>query len=143
MSFHNDFTTDNLYNVCCIVFLLPLHYSRLETSSRQYGVPLLASHFFHELLSDSVQQRCRKVDVVTVKGSEVPIGVYTYDCFQDQVRLVNGYMYVDRAAAAAWIFCCFVRLIFHVSFFFIFYQNFVHLSYLFLLRCFQWIRRRV
>jgi len=59
--------------------------ARLETSSRQYGVPLLMSHFCHELLSDSVQKLCRKVDVVTVKGSEVPIGVYTYDALQDQV----------------------------------------------------------
>ena len=43
--------------------------ARLETSSRQYGVPLLASHFVHELLSPEVQKLCRMVDVVTVKGS--------------------------------------------------------------------------
>ena len=59
--------------------------ARLETSSRQYGVPLLASHFVHELLSPEVKAKCRKVDVVTVKGSEVPVGVYTYDCLEDQV----------------------------------------------------------
>ncbi len=59
--------------------------ARLETSSRQYGVPLLASHFVHELLSPEVQNLCRMVDVVTVKGSEVPVGVYTYDCLEDQV----------------------------------------------------------
>jgi class 3 adenylate cyclase len=58
--------------------------ARLETSSRQYGVPLLASHFFHELMSPEAQSFCRKVDVVTVKGSEVPVGVYTYDALQDQ-----------------------------------------------------------
>ena len=58
--------------------------ARLETSSRQYKVPLLMSHFFQELLSESVQKKCRKVDIVTVKGSEVPIGVFTYDAFQDQ-----------------------------------------------------------
>ncbi len=58
--------------------------ARLETSSRQYKVPILMSHFFHELLSETPQKKCRKVDVVTVKGSEVPIGIYTYDCFQDQ-----------------------------------------------------------
>ena len=59
--------------------------ARLETSSRQYGVPLLVSHFVHELLSHEVKQKCRLIDVVTVKGSEVPVGVYTYDCLQDQV----------------------------------------------------------
>jgi hypothetical protein len=45
-----------------------------ETSSRQYGVPLLASHFLFELLSTEGQAKCRKLDVVTVKGSDVPIG---------------------------------------------------------------------
>lgn len=27
---------------------------------------------------------CRKLDVVTVKGSEVPMGIFTYDCLLDQ-----------------------------------------------------------
>ena len=58
--------------------------ARLETSSRQYGVPLLASHFFHELMSAEGRDFCRKIDVCTVKGSEVPIGVYTYDALQEQ-----------------------------------------------------------
>ena len=58
--------------------------ARLETSSRQYGVPILISHFTHELFSNDVQKLCRKVDVCTVKGSEVPIGVFTYDCLQEQ-----------------------------------------------------------
>jgi hypothetical protein len=64
--------------------------ARLETSSKQYQVPLLMSHLFHELLSEIPQKKCRKVDVVTVKGSEVPIGIYTYDCFQDQIFLENN-----------------------------------------------------
>lgn len=59
--------------------------ARLETSSRQYGVPILISHFTHELFSPEVQQLCRRVDVCTVKGSEVPIGVFTYDCVQDRL----------------------------------------------------------
>ena len=58
--------------------------ARLETSSRQYGVPILISHFTHELFSADVQRLCRRVDVCTVKGSEVPIGVFTYDALQDQ-----------------------------------------------------------
>lgn len=56
--------------------------ARLETSSKQYGVPLLASHDFYDLLSPDGKARCRKLDVVTVKGSEVPIGIYTYDAVQ-------------------------------------------------------------
>jgi hypothetical protein len=58
--------------------------ARLETSSRQYGVPLLVSQSVFELFSDRVQKYCRKLDVVTVKGSEFPIPIYTYDCLQDQ-----------------------------------------------------------
>lgn len=58
--------------------------ARLETSSRQYGVPLLASQDFYDLLSSEAQNRCRRLDVVTVKGSEVPIGIYTYDALQEQ-----------------------------------------------------------
>ena len=58
--------------------------ARLETSSKQYGVPLLASQDFYDLMSNEGQSVMRRLDVVTVKGSEVPIGIYTYDALQDQ-----------------------------------------------------------
>lgn len=58
--------------------------ARLETSSKQYGVPLLASQDFYDLLSNEGQTMMRRLDIITVKGSEVPIGIYTYDCVQDQ-----------------------------------------------------------
>jgi class 3 adenylate cyclase len=61
--------------------------ARLETSSKQYGVPLLMSQNFYELMSDDVNKYCRRLDVITVKGSEVPIGVYTYDLNQNQFFL--------------------------------------------------------
>lgn len=59
--------------------------ARLESSSRQYGTPLLVSQNFFDLMSVEGQSKCRRLDVVTVKGSEVPIGIYTYDCLQDQL----------------------------------------------------------
>ena len=31
-----------------------------------------------------VKEKMRKIDVITVKGSEVPIGIYTYDAIQDK-----------------------------------------------------------
>jgi class 3 adenylate cyclase len=58
--------------------------ARLETSSRQYGVPILVSQNAFELFSVETQKMCRRVDVVTVKGSEVPIDIYTYDCLESQ-----------------------------------------------------------
>ena len=58
--------------------------ARLETSSRQYGVPILISQNAFDLFSADTQKLCRRCDVVTVKGSEVPIGIYTYDCLMEQ-----------------------------------------------------------
>ena len=59
--------------------------ARMETASRQYGVPLLFSQSFFEILSPCAQGYCRKLDVITVKGSELPTAVYTYDVNQNQV----------------------------------------------------------
>eukprot|EP00605_Chrysophyceae_sp_TOSAG23-4_P000252 GSChrysophyteH1.ASY1.ANO1.289.1 assembled CDS len=74
--------------------------ARLETSSRQYGVPILISHFVQELLSPEVQKKCRQIDVVTVKGSEMPVGIYTYDCLQDQIFKAKPEKEMKRKAMA-------------------------------------------
>jgi hypothetical protein len=39
---------------------------------------------FYDLMSNEGQAVMRRLDVVTVKGSEVPIGIFTYDALQDQ-----------------------------------------------------------
>ena len=36
-------------------------------------------------MSSEAQDHCRKVDVVTVKGSSVPMPLYTYDAFEKQI----------------------------------------------------------
>ena len=36
-------------------------------------------------MSSEAQNHCRKIDVVTVKGSSVPMPIYTYDSFQKQI----------------------------------------------------------
>lgn len=38
-----------------------------------------------DLLSSVGQATMRRLDIVTVKGSEVPTGIYTYDALQEQV----------------------------------------------------------
>jgi len=58
--------------------------ARMESASRQYGVPLLMTEDFVQLLSSEGLKTVRKLDVVTVKGSEVPVGVFTYDTYQEQ-----------------------------------------------------------
>jgi class 3 adenylate cyclase len=59
--------------------------ARMEAATRQLGVAILITRSFFKLLSETAQQHCRKVDVVTVKGSNVPTHIYTYDTFQNQV----------------------------------------------------------
>jgi hypothetical protein len=46
--------------------------------------PIVNPQDFFDLLSNDGQGVMRRLDVVTVKGSEVPIGIYTYDALQDQ-----------------------------------------------------------
>lgn len=36
-------------------------------------------------MSSEAQRQCRKLDVVTVKGSAVPMPIYTFDTFQNQI----------------------------------------------------------
>jgi class 3 adenylate cyclase len=53
--------------------------SRLEAATKQYGVPILLSGEMHGLMSDEVKTLCRMIDRVTVKGSNAPMYLYTYD----------------------------------------------------------------
>ena len=53
--------------------------SRLEAATKQYGVTVLLSDAFVAMLSPRVAARVRQVDCVTVKGSQQPVGLYTYD----------------------------------------------------------------
>jgi class 3 adenylate cyclase len=53
--------------------------SRLEYATKQYGVPVLVSGPFYTLLSDDIRRYCREVDKVTVKGSILPIQLFTVD----------------------------------------------------------------
>lgn len=53
--------------------------SRLEYATKQYGVPLLASGPFQRLCSEPIKKYFREVDTVTVKGSILPIQLFTVD----------------------------------------------------------------
>jgi len=59
--------------------------ARMEAATRQFGVSTLITRNFFKLMSPEAQVQCRKIDVVTVKGSNVPMPIYTYDTFQSQV----------------------------------------------------------
>jgi class 3 adenylate cyclase len=53
--------------------------SRLEALTKFYGVPLLMSGNFAQELSMDAQRFLRLIDRVTVKGSKVPVELYTFD----------------------------------------------------------------
>ena len=53
--------------------------ARLETATRQFGLSLLISGVLYNLLTDDMKSICRFIDCVTVKGSELPLDLYTID----------------------------------------------------------------
>lgn len=64
--------------------------SRLEAATRQFGVPLLISGELYDLLSVQIQLIMREVDCVMVKGSKVPIRLYTCDVSTTSVPSLSG-----------------------------------------------------
>jgi len=53
--------------------------SRLEAATRQFGVHILVSDALYKICSHQAKKNFRKIDKVTVKGSKVPIELYTVD----------------------------------------------------------------
>lgn len=53
--------------------------ARLEAATKQYGVSMLISGEFFDLLSVGIKSCCRKVDVVNVKGSDQALRLYSPD----------------------------------------------------------------
>ncbi|CAM9146478.1 unnamed protein product [Chrysoparadoxa australica] len=52
----------------------------LESSTKQYGVPLLMSDAFFDLLSAPARRYCRMIDRIKKSKDEEPMSLYTYDC---------------------------------------------------------------
>ena len=53
--------------------------SRLEAATKQFRTPLLLSKNFVDLLGRSALSTVRQIDCVTVKGSNEPMGLFTFD----------------------------------------------------------------
>lgn len=53
--------------------------ARLEAATGQFDVPMLLSEWFVEELSPEARRFCRKIDRVAVKGSEIPMDLWTFD----------------------------------------------------------------
>lgn len=53
--------------------------SRMMSACKQYGVAVIVSEKFEELLSQTVRKKLRHLDTVTVKGSSIEQRIFTYD----------------------------------------------------------------
>lgn len=53
--------------------------ARLETAAKQYGVNILVSESLFMRLDDEIQKYLRHIDTVVLKGSEIPIRIYSFD----------------------------------------------------------------
>jgi class 3 adenylate cyclase len=53
--------------------------ARLEAATHMYGVHILLSEWFVGELSKACVSHCRRLDKVTVKGSQVPMEMWTFD----------------------------------------------------------------
>ena len=53
--------------------------ARLEAATHMYKTPLLMSGFYVDELSPAARSFCRMIDVVSVKGSQVPLELWTFD----------------------------------------------------------------
>jgi len=53
--------------------------ARLESATKMYGVNILMSQSFQSKLSPAMRKGLRRVDVVCLKGSSIPMAIYTCD----------------------------------------------------------------
>ena len=60
--------------------------ARLEAATKQFGVPLLISGEMQSMLTNKIQDLCREIDCVTVKGSIFPVKLFTVDIDTDNLR---------------------------------------------------------
>lgn len=72
--------------------------SRLEAATKQYGVPLLISSDLYRNFSEEIQSFCRKIDVVTLKGSAIPLGLYTIDIDVEDLPPEKNHNLIDKNA---------------------------------------------
>jgi len=60
--------------------------ARLEAATKQYDVKILISGRTFDLLSKDLNSFCRLIDIVTVKGSLIPMRLYTVDLNEDKLK---------------------------------------------------------
>lgn len=59
--------------------------SRLEAATKQFEVNFLVSEDLYDIMTAGLQNYCRMIDRVTVKGSNKPLKLYTIDMNLDKI----------------------------------------------------------
>jgi class 3 adenylate cyclase len=70
--------------------------ARLEAATRQYGVTILISGQLYDHLSLDLKEICRHIDTVEVKGSKIPLRLYTIDVNLDLRPSTKKYILTPR-----------------------------------------------
>jgi hypothetical protein len=61
----------------------------LESSTKNYGVPILLSEPFFNLLSPEVSKYCRQVDRIKKRSNDEPSGLFTYETHLENLILTD------------------------------------------------------
>jgi len=62
--------------------------ARLEVANHQFGTDMLVSYDLYALLSPAVREIMREIDTVTVKGSNVPIRLFTVEVYTQEMSVI-------------------------------------------------------
>lgn len=73
---------------------------RLEELTKVYKTPLLMTHVFRELLSESTRQLCRCVDSVTLSGAVQTTGLYDFTITDTTVETIEDSCDLERLQAS-------------------------------------------
>jgi len=66
--------------------------ARLQSATKQYGVDLLMSQHMYQTLSPKARDRCRQLDVVMLKGTKTPVGIFCFDVNKKIFATPEGHM---------------------------------------------------
>jgi len=64
--------------------------ARVQSITKSYGVEILLTDDIHKVLSNKAKERCRKIDVVKLKGASKEIGIHCFDV-NNEVQVGEGH----------------------------------------------------
>jgi hypothetical protein len=68
---------------------------RLEGATKAYAVPVLISGDLHKYFTRKLKGSCRQVDYCTMKGSDIPVKLFTIDVIDTEIPLEDHIPYMS------------------------------------------------